>query len=621
MSLIIPPGFIRYTFEGWLAQFLSQLPSIGIELAKLADPRSTDAELGPGIEAIKRLEDAGLIVFAENPGGEPALFAAQDKDFPTPEDKATAMRLVGWFDRGGDFDARTGTIVSEVGITLGPEVPLEEFLAFAPEALKGVAESARVSRRVVEEIYRRWITAGVFKTVSAIGPKGQKTITAYFPDGVPPLPTRSEQAIVRAFFEHFKMEYPRGQEHARIRVQQWLLESSIDATRIAFRANVSAEELATALFRFEQADWLAIRRTQDAAGRRTDKVHLRIPADHEGPHLSELERRVIAGLQHWNDPPPPSTNYTRALETQYLALASLEDAARVVRQKGLTIFDRIPTDVLWGTDITALRRADTFCWFAEQTDAVSYAAESMLMSVRATRDLTESAAGWWYFTQPLPIPTTTKNDTVMALLWSWGPNPTAPSEFGVSFSAYVWGDDQTRGVVPMPSTYFFWPEGVSLQHAIEGFRRQYRAEYQQPDPEAPPRAGLMGEKATMAVVDQLSRFWVSGALWLQQKLLVYAQGHVHRAVKRRMEREVFKRPLSDVQIVQLRRRETVQQEATPEGSSGRTYTCRWIVSGHWRDQYYPSKGIHQPKYIEAYPKGPEDMPLKVPSHRIYVVNR
>ena len=50
------------------------------------------------------------------------------------------------------------------------------------------------------------------------------------------------------------------------------------------------------------------------------------------------------------------------------------------------------------------------------------------------------------------------------------------------------------------------------------------------------------------------------------------------------------------------------------------WTCRWIVGGHWRDQWYPSRGRHRPKWIAPYIKGPEDRPL-VGRDRVFRVAR
>jgi hypothetical protein len=46
-----------------------------------------------------------------------------------------------------------------------------------------------------------------------------------------------------------------------------------------------------------------------------------------------------------------------------------------------------------------------------------------------------------------------------------------------------------------------------------------------------------------------------------------------------------------------------------EDEFGREWSHRWVVRGHWREQWYPSEGVHRLIWIEAFVKGPEDRPL------------
>jgi hypothetical protein len=43
------------------------------------------------------------------------------------------------------------------------------------------------------------------------------------------------------------------------------------------------------------------------------------------------------------------------------------------------------------------------------------------------------------------------------------------------------------------------------------------------------------------------------------------------------------------------------------------WSSRWMVSGHWRNQWYPSARTHRQRYILPYIKGPADKPLDVRS--------
>jgi hypothetical protein len=43
----------------------------------------------------------------------------------------------------------------------------------------------------------------------------------------------------------------------------------------------------------------------------------------------------------------------------------------------------------------------------------------------------------------------------------------------------------------------------------------------------------------------------------------------------------------------------------------REWRHRWIVRGHWRNQWLPSRAVHRPTWISPHIKGPDEMPLKV----------
>jgi hypothetical protein len=91
-----------------------------------------------------------------------------------------------------------------------------------------------------------------------------------------------------------------------------------------------------------------------------------------------------------------------------------------------------------------------------------------------------------------------------------------------------------------------------------------------------------------------------------------------RHERRKYERE--RQPVPEVKTVVLRR-SAREGSAHSAGDGSREYSCQWIVSGHWRKQYYPSKGEYAPKYIAPYPKGPVDKPLRTPRPTVYVAKR
>jgi len=80
-----------------------------------------------------------------------------------------------------------------------------------------------------------------------------------------------------------------------------------------------------------------------------------------------------------------------------------------------------------------------------------------------------------------------------------------------------------------------------------------------------------------------------------------------RAARRRAQRAGL--DVQAVRVLHLRRLERDQGGPQDEAAS-RDYTCRWMVRGHWRQQWYPSRGVHRPIWINPHIKGPDDKPLR-----------
>ena len=85
-----------------------------------------------------------------------------------------------------------------------------------------------------------------------------------------------------------------------------------------------------------------------------------------------------------------------------------------------------------------------------------------------------------------------------------------------------------------------------------------------------------------------------------------------RPVVRRTQRAGIDRALADVRVVRLRRPHV---EGDPEAEpSGREWSHRWVVDGHWRWQACgPGRAERRLTYIAPYVKGPADKPLKTPT--------
>jgi hypothetical protein len=83
-----------------------------------------------------------------------------------------------------------------------------------------------------------------------------------------------------------------------------------------------------------------------------------------------------------------------------------------------------------------------------------------------------------------------------------------------------------------------------------------------------------------------------------------------RPVRKRFARRFKDRPVPLVTVIALRpyRQDGPKPHEDAEVGSV-AWSHRWIVSGHWRRQWYSSLGLHRAIYIAPFEKGPDDKPL------------
>lgn len=88
-----------------------------------------------------------------------------------------------------------------------------------------------------------------------------------------------------------------------------------------------------------------------------------------------------------------------------------------------------------------------------------------------------------------------------------------------------------------------------------------------------------------------------------------------RHVRKRARNTWHERKDFDISVITLRRKRATREKL--DGEPTIEYTTRWIVGGHWRRQWYPSRNKHQWKYIHSYVKGPEGLPIKKSAKKVF----
>lgn len=145
------------------------------------------------------------------------------------------------------------------------------------------------------------------------------------------------------------------------------------------------------------------------------------------------------------------------------------------------------------------------------------------------------------------------------------------------------------GLTPMPySAMDGWPERVSTGNSN-------------------PQAEVMLERTIVAT-------W----LLMGQSITHHEMFLPDRGTRRRLARE---QPNAEptIRYIALRRAHTVSTTDTDQ-SHGRSYSHQWIVRGHWRRQWYPSRQDHRPVWISPHIAGPGDKPL-LGGERVNVLRR
>jgi len=111
------------------------------------------------------------------------------------------------------------------------------------------------------------------------------------------------------------------------------------------------------------------------------------------------------------------------------------------------------------------------------------------------------------------------------------------------------------------------------------------------------------------------RKWIL-TLWrlIRQKIIITERQKIERQAKRLAARNDIQ---TEIQVIRLRE----QVHASEDGDGdGIEWSHRWMVRGHWRDQWYPRKTRHEKIWVNPYVKGPEDKPLIV-KNRVFQVER
>lgn len=247
-----------------------------------------------------------------------------------------------------------------------------------------------------------------------------------------------------------------------------------------------------------------------------------------------------------------------------------------------------PAHMVAGVASTALL-AELY-YIAEPMVELALAAKDSLPDYDVDREDLPSEDGLCYFANPMAQYTYNETPSIVVGA-TWG---IRAGELGVAWlidrdyfgehGGFGVGNTNYRSVMPR-----LWPIEVQLWNE-------------------PPKEG--------EVVPTYGRPFLKSA-WrlMQQTLASTTEATFDRATRRRLQRQDI--TASPVRIVTLRHTTKEQHQTS---AAEREYHHQWIVRGHWRQQYYPSRDVHRPLWIAPHVKGPEGKPL-LGGERVHVWKR
>jgi len=259
---------------------------------------------------------------------------------------------------------------------------------------------------------------------------------------------------------------------------------------------------------------------------------------------------------------------------------------------------------------TLLPHAETYCWSGPTSAAVQAAALSVPDSSTLRLEDLPSGVSWWWFDEPVPIAlpdpdtSTRVGREIGAIVIGpvvLGP-PDAPERLALIVHRWSRRADDEPSIL-MPTSVYAIPPDRTLGNVRDDVALSF--------------GGVEDDTFRLRRGYEVMRFVIAAAAWLRQRILVTSDGHVERHRRKQLAREFDTPVASTVKIIELRRLES--DAPRDPNAEPVEWSCRWIVTGHWRQQPYKD-GI-RPIYIHPFVKGPADKPLRVPTHTVFHAHR
>lgn len=281
-------------------------------------------------------------------------------------------------------------------------------------------------------------------------------------------------------------------------------------------------------------------------------------------------------------------------------------------------------DVLRYASVTPFAAAPLYLVTSEMAAVAGHAARSLQDQALQREDL-PGPEGCILLNGNYPHTKDSNDKWVGTSAFSWAPlriSPTAPDSFeferdeGGEPAAWRSGRDGAPGILVSCWSDVLDPEDdFSLQMREQRGPKMPRLQLYHvfPWPFGSDISAVTGHSGTAAML----RYFVSLLTLMRQRIAVSTPTSLPRPTRREFARKG--RELPELKVITLRR----AYNPRPEKGGAREHvdwSHRWMVGGHWRNQWYPSVQDHRQLWIAPYVKGPEGKPLVLPDE-VYKLRR
>lgn len=211
-----------------------------------------------------------------------------------------------------------------------------------------------------------------------------------------------------------------------------------------------------------------------------------------------------------------------------------------------------------------------------------------------TSDLFPTEAGFVLFARPLTLGSTQEEPDKVIQMSGLGWRRAID---GIQILNFGHAGDNWRY---LPNTHFGVRDGDFLNEKIERFESEMDK----------------GHGKYVSNDRHEMRYLMALLLFMNQKVLSRGTTRIDRSARRRAQAAGLAHT-DTMQVVSLPKAEQAGGSSEPQAVE---WSCRWIVRGFWRQQWYPSTQTRKPRWILPFMKGPEDKPLRV-RERMHVLTK